>query len=236
MDGLDLAALLLALERDLARALGDGALALGLHLLLGEDDLGAGELGLRLRPRLLGVLGRQRDRAVDLAHLGAELRLDLELAQLARLLDLGDARRLLALDARRLRGDHRLLARPRGVGVARRLELLDLEALADLRLLFLARQAEALLDRLELRLPHRDVGVGLDLGALLLARGDDLGELAQADGVERVVVVERGERRLVHARQRHRFELQAAVREVLAHRLADHAHELGALVVQRSPS
>jgi hypothetical protein len=45
-------------------------------------------------------------------------------------------------------GHGRLLARPRGVGVARRLELLDLEALADLRLLLLARQAEALLDRL----------------------------------------------------------------------------------------
>jgi hypothetical protein len=118
------------------------------------------------------------------------------------------------------------------VGVARRLELLDLEALPDLRFFLLAREAEPLLDRLELRLAHRDVGVGLDLGALLLAGGDDLGELAQADGVEGVVVVERGECRLVHPRQRHRFELQAAVREVLAHRFADRAHELGALVVQ----
>jgi hypothetical protein len=229
---LDRAALLLALERDLARALGDRALALGLQLLLGEDDLGARELGLRLRARLLGVLLRERDRAVDLARLVVELRLDLELAQLAALLDLGEASLLLAIDARVLRGDRRLLAGPRRVGVARRLELLDLEALADLRFFLLAGEAEALLDRLELRLPHRDVGIGLDLGALLLARRDDLGELAQADRVEGVVVVERGERRLVHPRQRHRLELQAARGEVVAHHLADHADELGALVVQ----
>src|SRR6185369_15696862 len=131
---LDRAALLLALERDLARAVGDGALALGLQLLLRQDDLGACELGLRLRARLLGVLLRERDRAVDLPRLVVELRLDLELAQLAALLDLGETRLLLAIDARVLGRDGRLLARPCGVGVARRLELLDLEALADLGL------------------------------------------------------------------------------------------------------
>jgi hypothetical protein len=231
--GLDLAALLLALQRDLARAVGDRALALGLQLLLGQHDLGPRELGLGLRLRLLGVLQRERDRAVDLADLGIELGLDLEPSQLARLLDLGDPGVLLALDARVLRGDGRLLAGARGVGVARRLQLLDLEALPDLRLLFLARQLQPLLDRLELRLPHRDVGIGLDLGALLLAGRDDLGELAQADRVERVVVVEGGERGLVHPRQRNRFELQPARRQVVAHRLADRLDEFGAPVVQR---
>jgi hypothetical protein len=84
------------------------------------------------------VLLRQRDRAVALPHLEVELRLDFKLSQLALFLDLGDARLLLALDPRGVGGDGRLLARARRVGVARGLELFDLEPLADLRFLFLA--------------------------------------------------------------------------------------------------
>ena len=77
-------------------------------------------------------------------------------------------------------------------------------------------QDQALLGRLELRLAHRDVGIGLDLGALLLVDGDDLGEPAHADRVEGVVLVERRERRLVQPRQRHRVEQDAVLRQVVA--------------------
>jgi hypothetical protein len=90
--GLDLAALLLALERDLARAVGDGALALGLQLLLGEHDLGAGELGLRLRARLLGVLGASAIELSIFLTSEASCASISSLAQRARLLDLGHAR------------------------------------------------------------------------------------------------------------------------------------------------
>src|SRR5204863_5022591 len=101
---------LLALDRDLARTVGDGVLALGLQLLLGQHDLRARTFRVGLRLGLLGVLARERDRAVDLADLGVQLRLDLQAAQLALLLDLGHARVLLALDARALGRRRRRLA------------------------------------------------------------------------------------------------------------------------------
>jgi hypothetical protein len=41
-----------------------------------------------------------------------------------------------------------------------------------------------------LGLPHRNLGIGLDLGALLAVDGDDLRKLAQPDRIERIVSVD----------------------------------------------
>ena len=99
-------------------------------------------------------------------------------------------------------------------------------------LFFLAEQQPAL-GRVEQGLAHRDVGVGLDLGALFLVDRDDLGQAPHPDRIEGVVLVERGERGLVEARQRDRVEQDAVLRQVVAQQPGDLGDELGALFVQR---
>ena len=190
-----------ALEGNLVRSVRDRAVALGLDVFLGEHDLGARQFRLCPRLRLFNVLGRELNGAVDLLHLDAELGVELQPAQFALL---GDFHRLglpLALNTRILRGDHRPLARLGGFRVARRPDFLDFQVLIDLRLFLLLGEQEPLLGGLELGLSHRDLGIRLDLGALLAVDGDDLGKLAQSDGIEGVVFVERRKRRLVETRQ-----------------------------------
>ena len=162
----------------------------------------------------------------------ASCELELDLAHLALLGELHRPGLPLALDARVLRGNHRALARLGGLGVAGRPHLFDLEVLIDLRLFLLLSEQEPLLGGLELRLPHRNVGVSLDLGALLAVDGDDLRKLAQADGVEGVVLVEGGERRLVEPRQRDRIEENAVLLEIIAQQLGDTGDEFGAVLMQ----
>ena len=170
--------------------------------------------------------------AVDLAHLGAELRLDLEPPHLPLLGDLQRLGLALALDARVLGGHHRLLARLGGLGFARRLDLLDLQALADLGLLLLLLQQQAPLGGLELGLADGDLGVGLDLRTLLPVAGDDLGQLAHPHRVEGVVFVERCEGRLVQSGERDRVEQHAVHRQVLAQLIGNVTDELAPLLVE----
>ena len=214
------------------RAVGDRAIALGLHMLFRQHHLGASQFRLGARLRFFDVLGGELNGAVHLLHLEAELRLDFELAQLALLGDLGGPGLPLAFDARFFGGDHCRLARLGRFRVARRPDLLDLEMLVDLRFFFLLGQDEPLLGGLELGLPHRNLGIGLDLRALLAVDGDDLRELAQPDRVERVVLVERRKRRLVEPRQRYGVEQNAVLLEIVAQQIGDIRDKLGAPLVQ----
>ena len=142
--------------------------------------------------RFLDVLGgelRSRCRSCCISEL--ELRLDLELAQLARACAI--SRRSVCRSRSMRASSEATIACSRALAVSASLAALIFSISSRWPICACSsswREQQALLGRLELRLPHRDLGVGLDLGALLLVDGDDLGELAQADRVEGVVLVE----------------------------------------------
>src|SRR3546814_4411199 len=72
--------------------------------------------------------------------------------------------------------------------------------------------------------------------SLFLVGGDHLGQSAQTDRVEGIVVVDRGKRRLVETPQRHRFQGQAVLRQAFGHqalhlaRSEEHTSELQSLM------
>ena len=212
--------------------LGGGDVPRGPHPLLGLRLAGPGVVHVDLGRRLLDVLGGELDRVVRPRRLGGQLGFDLLAAELPVAGDLGRPHLALARDARRLPAPlgRRLLLGD--IGLARGARGLDLALLDDRRLLLLLGEAQLLPGRVELALAHRDLRVRLDLCALLPVDGDDLGETAHTEGVERVVLVEGVEGGLVEAGERHRFEQEAVLGEVLAEDLAHRRGIPAALVLE----
>ncbi|KIT18075.1 hypothetical protein jaqu_02000 [Jannaschia aquimarina] len=102
---------------------------------------------------------------------------------------------------RGLRFRHRILAALGQFSLLRGLKRLDLADLLDHRRLFVAFDLQAALCGLHGSLLHRDLRIGVDLGAFLLGTDDHLGQLTHPNRVEGVVLVECLEWRLVRGGQ-----------------------------------
>ena len=194
---------------DVGRRAG-GAFRLGL---LGNRDLPF--LLLQLQVPFLGNLG----------CLDFQVTRDLGSADCAVARHLRFANSLLLGDACGLRLAFRVCALPRDFGLLSGLERLDLLVLADPGLLLVALDLKLSARGLHGRQADRHFRVGIDLRALLLGRCYDLGQLAHADRVECVVLVQRGERRLVEGGQRHGLDAEPVLGEVLRNQHADLLHE-----------
>ena len=229
--GLALGRLARADQLDRLLPLGHLDLARGEHLLLGGDCVGPRRVGGCLGDALRLAFLRDRDRPLLLGELERHAPLDLGGLDSALLADSLLLDRLLGADPRRvdrlLGRDLRALAlllalRPLGLqlGALAGAGDLDLALLAEARVLALAVDLERELFRLEVLVADRDQRVLLDVVPLLLALLDRLGQPRQALGVEGVARVEELHAGLVELGQRHRFELEAVLGQVLGHRLA----------------
>ena len=208
------------------------AWSLGLRLRFAGDDDGLLLLG---DLRHLGLL--------DGGHLGHALQFDLLDAHVALGLDLAAAHGLLALDLGFLHlplgGDAALLGLPVALGLigsdarvllgAARLHLLFLLQLEEG---FLLLDGELALQRVAVLLAHRHLGILLDFVALAPAPLGFLRQFGQAFRIEGVVRVEELLGGLVEVGQRHAFQFQPVLGQVLRHRVLHALHELLARVLQ----
>ena len=213
-------------------ALGGQLLLLALHLFLRRDDADAAQLGFSLGLEFLGALQAQCDLAVDLGRLGGQQGFGLLLPQGQVALDFGEAGLTLGVDPGPFGLLPGMLARRLLGGVARRAGFLHPLALGDLGFLLLTLDLQLALQRIELGLTHRDVAIGLDCRPLFPVGGDNFGQLAHADGVEGVVLVQRRQRRLVEPGERGRFEPQAVLLEIFRKQGFDFPDELAPILVE----
>lgn len=214
-----------------------GPFGLG-HLAGGRDGLGrlgrlgAGQIGGGTSTAFLFGFLLDDDLALLLGHLQFALLGDLGLADLAFAGDLGGAHLFFPGDPGLFGGAHAFLAAGgdfRALGGLHGLDLLDL---GDRGALFLLLDGEFLTLRFHRGAAHGDLGLGVDLGALLLGLGDDLRQLAHPHGVEGVVLVERLERRLIERRERDRFKAEAVLGQVFGDGILHLLHEIRPVFVQ----
>ena len=153
-------------------------------------------------------------------------------AQLAVLLDLGQTHLAFAGNARRLAPLFAGGLFLGGFSDGTRAGNLDFPLLGDHRLFFLAADGQLALGGIQLALPHGHFGIRLDRGAFLLVDGDDFRQTPHPQRVEGVVFIERMKRRLVDARQRHRFQHQAVLGQIVLQCVRHLAGKGAAVVLQ----
>ncbi|MEO6032492.1 MAG: hypothetical protein ABIP61_11420 [Burkholderiaceae bacterium] len=104
--------------------------------------------------------------------------------------------------------------------------------LRDLGCLLVARDLDQALGGRQPGLRHGHLGIGLRDGTALAILGDDFRELAHADRIEHVVLVQLRERCLVELDQRDSLQLQSGFRKLRGHGLTHGRRELSAPAMQ----
>ena len=210
---------------------------------LGPNRLRTGRLGLGLGARLiLRSLGHrdvsfepgQFDRGVagDLALTHLLLRIETRLVDDPLGGDLGQLDLLARIDPGLVHVPVPLRLPCRDLRLLLRAPERDLLLLLKARVLFLLGDLELETLRFEVLFLDRDLCVLLDLVARPAPRLDLRGQLGQSLCVEGVVGVEVLAARLIEARERDRFELQAVVHDLLGQCLPNRLDEGDALLVQ----
>ena len=205
--------------------LGGGYRLCRLHILGGLhrfcERAAGGSLGFCLVHALLA----KRDVALLLGRFNGQPLRDLGLADLLFTPDITGTNGFLHLDLRGIGRDFgfRLACGDFSkLGCAKRFQRLHL---FDLRFLLLQINLQRPLRRFHGRPPHRYFRIGVDGGTFLLRIRDHFGELAHADGVECVVLVECCKGRLVESGQRYGFKLETVSAYLLGQRRFDFFHK-----------
>ena len=219
-------------QLDRLRAFGHGRFADLLDLFLGLDRLGQRAIGFGLGRRLFLRFLRDRDLTLLLGDPDDAFAFDLALFDRAALVDFALGDRAIGVDLGLfgfamaigfLLGDHR-----RGLGGTH----LDFLVLRQARIFLVAGDLERLALGLQVLQFHLDLRVALDVVAFLAPQLDFLGQLGQALGVEGVLRVEEICCSLVESGQRHRFEFEAVLVQVLGYRDLDLLGEVRTIFVQ----
>ena len=107
-------------------------------------------------------------------------------------------------------------------GIAQGSAALQLQLLGNLSLLLLTLNGELGLDRIQLCLAHRYIGLRFNLGTLLLIGRHYLRQASHPDRVEGIVLIQSSERSLIHTGNGRRLQQEAVARhfftQAIAHR------------------